>query len=151
VKNSSLELLRLFMWLACVFHIGVGLALNLDIGLKEWVAASLYGARVDWNDPQFVYILRPLGAFMIALGIMAAIAARNPLANRSIVHGFAVLWVLRGLQRIVFLDEVQRAFAIPAAKSVGTMVLMVTLALALVVLARSAASGAASRPGPPTA
>jgi hypothetical protein len=151
VKNSSLELLRLFMWLACVFHIGVGLALNLDIGLKEWVGASLYGAHVDWNDPQFVYILRPLGAFMIALGIMAAIAARNPLANRSIVHGFAVLWVLRGLQRLVFQDDIETTFAIPAARSMGTMVLMFAMALALVVLVRSAASAGVRRSGPVTA
>jgi hypothetical protein len=100
---------------------------------------------VDWSDGQFVYILKPLGAFMIALGIMAAIAAREPLANRPIVYGFAVLFTLRGLQRLLFMDEIQRVFSITSSRSVLQMVVMWALALILVLLLRAASSGANRR------
>jgi hypothetical protein len=69
---------------------------------------------------------------------MAAIAARNPLANRSIIHGFAILFVLRGLQRVLFLQEIQTAFAIPLAKHFGTMVFMLALAALLFFTTRAA-------------
>ncbi len=109
------------------------------------MGGTLYNARVDWTDGQFVYILKPLGAFMIALGIMAAIAARDPLGNRAIVLGFAVLFTMRGLQRILFMDEITRVFAIPSGRSLLQMAIMWSLALALVLLLRAASGGSNRR------
>jgi hypothetical protein len=147
MNNSALGLLRVFLWGICIFHITVGLALNLNIGLKEWVGSGIYGASVDWSDAQFVYILKPLGAFMIALGIMAGIAARDPLGKRAIVYGFALLFTLRGLQRLVFMRDTEAAFAIAPGRSLGTMAVMLLLAIVLLFLAR-AASGPAGQPQP---
>jgi len=121
------------------------LSLNVDIGLREWVGSSLYNAQVDWSDGQFAYIMKPLGAFMIALGVMAAMAARDPLGNRPIIIGFAVLFTMRGLQRLLFMDEIERVFAIPSSRSLVQMVVMLSLAVVLVILLR-AASGGSSRP-----
>ena len=125
----------------CAFHVLVGLSLNVDLGLKEWVGGTLYNAQVDWSDGQFAYIMKPLGAFMIALGVMAAMAARDPLGNRSIIIGFAVLFTMRGLQRLLFMSEIESVFAIPSSRSLVQMVVMLSLALALVLLLRAASTG----------
>jgi len=130
----------------CAFHILVGLSLNVDLGLKEWVGGTLYNAQVDWSDGQFAYIMKPLGAFMIALGVMAAMAARDPLGNRPIILGFAVLFTMRGLQRLFFMNEIESVFAIPSSRSLLQMVVMLSLALALVLLLRAASAGGSSRP-----
>jgi len=110
------------------------------------VGSSLYNAQVDWSDGQFAYIMKPLGAFMIALGVMAAMAARDPLGNRPIIIGFAVLFTMRGLQRLLFMDEIERVFAIPSSRSLMQMVVMLSLAVVLVVLLRAASAGSSSRP-----
>jgi heme A synthase len=113
----------------------VGLSLNLDIGLKEWVGSGLYNAQVDWSQPQFVYILKPLGAFMFILGVMAAIAARNPLRNKLMVYGFVLLWLIRSLQRLIFWGEIQDAFAISSGSMIsGTIFVFLSGALLLVLL-----------------
>ena len=143
--NSNVARLSWFLWVVCAFHILIGLSLNVDLGLREWVGSSLYNATVDWSDGQFAYIMKPLGAFMIALGVMAAMAARNPLGNRSIIIGFAVLFTMRGLQRLLYMGEIERVFAIPSSRSLVQMVVMLALALGLVLLLR-AASGGGSRP-----
>jgi hypothetical protein len=130
----------------CSFHVLVGLSLNVDLGLKEWVGGTLYNAQVDWSDGQFAYIMKPLGAFMIALGVMAAMAARDPLGNRPIILGFAVLFTMRGLQRLLFMNEIESVFAIPSSRSLLQMVVMLSLALALVLLLRAASAGGSSRP-----
>ena len=122
------------------------MSLNVDLGLREWVGSSLYNAQVDWSDGQFAYIMKPLGAFMIALGVMAAMAARDPLGNRPIIIGFAVLFTMRGLQRLLFMDEIERVFAIPSSRSLVQMVVMLSLAVVLVVLLRAASAGSSSRP-----
>jgi hypothetical protein len=121
------------------------LSLNIDLGLREWVGGTLYSAQVDWTDGQFSYILKPLGAFMIALGVMAAMAARDPLRNRAIIIGFAVLFTLRGLQRLLFMNEIESVFAIPPSRSLVQMVVMLLLALALVLLLRAASASEGQR------
>jgi len=145
MSNPNVRWLSLFLWFVCAFHVLVGLSLNVNLGLREWVGSSLYNAQVDWSDGQFVYILKPLGAFMIALGFMAGIAARNPLGNRPIIIGFAVLFTLRGLQRLLFMDEIQRTFAIDSGRSLLQMVVMWGLAISLLLLLRAASGGSARR------
>ena len=145
MSNPNVRWLSLFLWFVCAFHVLVGLSLNVDLGLREWVGGTLYNAQVDWSDGQFVYILKPLGAFMVALGIMAAIAARDPLRNRSIIVGFAVLFTLRGLQRLLFMDEIQRVFSIAPSRSLLQMAVMWALAIALLLLLRAASGGAGRR------
>ena len=132
--NTALTLLKVALWITCAFHILVGLSLNLDIGLKEWVGSGLYNAQVDWSQPQFVYILKPLGAFMFILGLMAAIAARNPLPNKLIVYGFALLWLVRSLQRIIFWQEIENAFAIPTGSLMSGTIFVFLSGVLLVVL-----------------
>src|SRR5919108_963466 len=122
--NSNVAWLSRCLWIVCAFHVLIGLSLNVDLGFKEWVGGTLYSAQVDWSDGQFAYILKPLGAFMIALGVMAAMAARDPLGHRSIIIGFAVLFTMRGLQRLVFMNEIESVFAIPASRSLVQMVVM---------------------------
>ena len=143
--NSSVTRLSWFLWIVCAFHILVGLSLNVDLGLREWVGSSLYNARVDWSDGQFAYIMKPLGAFMIALGVMAAMAARNPLANRSIIIGFVILFTMRGLQRLLYMREIESVFAIPSSRSLVQMVVMLAFAVALGLLLRAASGGEGRR------
>jgi hypothetical protein len=133
--NAALTLLKLCLWITCVFHILVGISLNLDLGWKEWVGSAIYYADVDWSQPQFVYILRPLGAFMLTLGLLAGIAALDPLRHKSIVYAFILLWTLRTLQRLVFWGQIQDAFGIANDRMIsGSLVVFGSGVLLLVFL-----------------
>ncbi len=134
MKSTSYRLLQAFLWFICAFHLLVGLGVNLSPAFAQGVA-GYYGARVDWT-PQFLYILKPLGAFMIALGVLAAGAALDPLKHRLIPYGFATLFVLRGLQRLVFRREIVDAFSIAPGRLVAQTVLFLAMAAALLFLHR---------------
>lgn len=139
--NTALQLLSIALWIACVFHVLVGLSLNLDIGLKEWVGSALYSADVDWTQAQFVYILRPLGAFMLVLGVLAGVAATDPLRHKAIVYAFILLWIIRTLQRLVFWNSIQASFGISTGSMIsGTLVVLgsALLLAALLLLSRRA-------------
>jgi hypothetical protein len=148
--NPNVAWLSRFLWIVCAFHVLVGLSLNVDLGFREWVGGTLYNAQVDWTDGQFAYIMKPLGAFMIALGLMAAMAAMNPLGNRAIILGFVVLFTMRGLQRLLYMREIESVFAIPANRSLIQMVVMLSLAVALFLLWRSASGTGSQRAIPAT-
>ena len=74
MQTMAQRALRLYLWFIAAFHLFVGLSVNMSQPFTRLIAAW-YGATVDWT-PQFVYILRPLGAFMIILGLLAGFIAR---------------------------------------------------------------------------
>ena len=133
---KAINALQFFLWFVCAFHLLVGLSLNVPLVPLELIA-RYFGASVEWT-PQFVYILKPLGAFMCVLGGLAAAAALRPLRHKAIVYGFVALFAIRASQRLIFQQELQSAFAIPSARNVGSMVLFFAMAAILFVLYRFA-------------
>jgi hypothetical protein len=141
--NSKLNgLLQIFLWFICAFHVIVGLGLNLSSGFPQ-IMAGYYGATVAWT-PELLYILKPVGAFMIAIGIMAAAAARDPVGHRSIVYGLVALFVIRGLQRIAFAEEIASAVAIDSTRNIINAVIFLLLGGVLFFLYNAASKGAGS-------
>ena len=142
MKSTSLRLLQVYLWFICIFHLMVGIGVSVSSGFPARVAAY-YGARVDWT-PQFTYILKPLGAFMVVLGLLGIAAAMDPLKHRLIAYGFAGVFVIRTLQRIVFMQQLQDAFAIEPGRNLLHIVLFSAMAVALFALQRRAERDAAN-------
>jgi len=142
MSEASLRVLKVLLWFVCAFHVLVGLGLNLWPGFPQ-IMAGYYGASAEWT-PQFVYILKPLGVFMFALGILAAGAARNPLGNGLTIYAFAVVFIMRAGHRILLGPVVHDAFQISASRNTFNAVFFLTLAIVLVVLYRLA-SGKTAR------
>jgi hypothetical protein len=109
--------------------------------------ASVYGAEVNWT-PEFTYIIKPLGAFMFVLGLICIAAVRNPLKNPMIIYGFAVLFVIRAMQRVLFAQEIFETFSIGVSRNIVNITFFFAMAAVLIVLERLARREAA---GPATA
>lgn len=106
-----LRLLRALLILVCVSHLLLGL---VAFSSPEWTAraaALFYGAHVE-ASPAAAHLMRMIGAYMLAVGVMAAMAARDPGKNRTLVLGVCVLLALRVIQRLVHAEEVHRAFEV---------------------------------------
>ena len=69
----------------------------------------------------------------------AAVAARKPLGHPAIIHGIALLFLMRGLQRFIFMEEIAAAVNIEAARNIGNGIVFLVLAILLIVLNRLSA------------
>lgn len=134
MTSTTFKALQFFLWFICAFHMIVGLSLNIPLVPLQTIA-DYYGARVEWT-PQFLYIVKPVGAFMLVLGGLAGVAALAPLRHGAVVYGFVALFTIRALQRLVFQNEVSAAFAMAPARNLGAMVLFFAMAAALLMLYR---------------
>ena len=137
------QVLQGLLCFVCAAHVVIGVGVNLAPGFPP-IVASVYGATVDWT-PQFTYILKPLGAFMLTVGLLAGIAATDPARHTAIVHAVAVLFVIRSAQRMFFADETLRAFGITLARDAAVASLFLVLAAALVLLVRKVPAGPGAR------
>ena len=141
MPSTAQRALKAYLWFIAIFHLFVGLAVNMSEGFTRMIAAG-YGATVDWT-PQFSYILHPLGAFMIVLGFLAAVAARDPERYDAVIFGFIGLFLIRSMHRLVFGSVLTSAFGISASRNTFNMILMAVLAIVLFLLWRAARA----RPG----
>ena len=133
MKNNARIALQLTLWIVCAFHLVIGGGVNLSDGFVE-TAARMYGAEPRAWNPQFLYILRPLGVFMVALSVLAAGAARSPARHRLTIYVFAGIFFTRGLQRILFDDQLQDLFGIDRGRNFGNMIFFFFSAALLIVL-----------------
>ena len=136
MKGSAIKFLQGMLWFVCIFHLVVGAGLNLSPQMAPFMA-TVYGAEVDFT-PEFTYILKPLGAFMFALGLICIAAARNPLQNQMIIYGFATLFAIRAIQRLVFAQEISDNFNIGWSRNIVNMIFFLAMAATLLVLERLA-------------
>jgi hypothetical protein len=136
MNSNLLRALQGLMWFVCAFHVAVGVGLNAAGRDFIDTMAGFYGAEQKEWSTQFLYILRPLGAFMLALGIAAAAAALDPRRYRAVIWAFVVLFAIRATHRILFADEVETIFGIASSRSTMQMVFFYVLAAALLVLER---------------
>jgi hypothetical protein len=136
MPTTSQRVLKAYLWFIAIFHVFVGVAVNMSPTFTRAIAAG-YGARVDWTA-QFTYILHPLGAFMIVLGLLAGAAAREPERYEAVILGFVVLFAIRALHRVVYGGVLTEAFGIAPSRNTVNLVIFAAQAILLFVLWRAA-------------
>jgi multisubunit Na+/H+ antiporter MnhG subunit len=138
---TSLGILRAVLVLVTAAHLFLGAVAFISVPdmITRW-AASTYGATITLT-PALQHVVRILGAFMLAVGIMAAFALRDPVRNRAIIDGIAILQLLRVAQRVFFSSQIQEVFAVPSGRLMLQSAFFLALGLALLLL-RPAPAGA---------
>ncbi len=95
--------------------------------------SELYGAHVQWSD-ETIYLIRVLGSFAFALGILACFAVVDPIGNRVVGWGFVALFLLRDVQRHLYYSELERGFLLSPTKNLLTTLFFLIQAMILIVL-----------------
>jgi hypothetical protein len=131
---NKVTALKVVLTLVCLTHLGLGIV--AFTGLPEPVtrtASAFYGVTISMT-PQLQHVVRILGAFMIAIGVLSGFALFNPQQNRAIIDGVIVLLLLRVLQRVIFARDIHEAFALPYGRLWMQAAFFTALALALLFL-----------------
>ena len=144
----ALSALKALLWFIAVYQFACGFLLLMTPGFAQLVVAW-YGATVNWTD-QFTFILKPLGAYMLMTGLIAASSARATVPHPTIITSLAVLFTVNALYRILRFQFVQQTFGIASWHLIGQIVVLLGLAGGLMLLSRAAveATGAVAGDAP---
>jgi hypothetical protein len=124
--------LKLLLGWVFAGHVLTGLLAFVSGEAAVRFAASLYGADFI-PHPQFLYIIRPLGVYMLGFALLQFLAIRDPWRYRPAIDATLVVLALRQLQRIVFAPDIFAAFGIPPARHwLATAVFTLTAVLLLI-------------------
>ena len=129
-QHRGITLLAGFMG---IYHILMGI-----LGIVSGSTAA-WGAHVLWHanvvvDPQFSYLAKFLGAYVVAFGVMMLFIAKDPVRYGSLVYVAVVVAVLRITERLVFAGELKAAFGIGMERTIITIIIVGALNLGLLLL-----------------
>ena len=116
-----------------VYHLLIGILGLVSGEMAARVGAAVYGAHVEVT-PQFSYMAKYLGAYVIAFGVMMLLLASDPVKYRKLVYVAVLLAVVRILSRLIFASELQAAFGIGMNRSLMTIAAVAVLNIGLVLL-----------------
>ncbi|MBI4496918.1 MAG: hypothetical protein HY689_03335 [Chloroflexi bacterium] len=135
VRGNS-AVIRLLLAVVCAGHAVTGFAALLSGKPALRFGAAFYGARFEPSS-QFLYIIRPLGAFMLGLAYLHYLAFLNPWQYRRVIDATLLVFALRQFQRIAFRRDAYAAFGIPPRRH-WTLTLSLQVLAAALFLARLA-------------
>lgn len=132
MKPSDIAL-RIMLGLVALSNIVIGL-LGVIPAIPVRQVATLFYSAVLMVSPQVEHITQMFGAYMLTLGILAALAIRDPARNKLIIYGVVFMLFLRTLQRILFAGQASSVFGIPLGAYWAQTVIYFAVAVALVFL-----------------
>jgi hypothetical protein len=141
--TKSHIILKVLLGLTALSNIFIGL-LGVIPAIPVSKVATLFYSAVLTVSPQLEHITQMFGAYMLTLGILAALAIFDPIKNKFIIYGVIFMLFLRTLQRVLFANQASIVFNIPVvAYWVQTVVYFaVALLLLLFILKVTKASKA---------
>ena len=104
--------LKVLLGLAALSNMVIGL-LGVIPAIPVHKVATLFYSAVLSVSPQLEHITQMFGAYMLTIGILAALALLDPVKNKFIVYGIIFMLFLRTLQRIIFANQASLVFDIP--------------------------------------
>lgn len=95
-------------------------------------AKQIYGARFS-DSPQFSYILRPLGVYLLAMSLIQFAAVRHPRRYKRVVDFTIALFALRQFQRFFFRERITSTFGIAPERHLKSSLFFAFWGLALLL------------------
>ena len=135
-RHTGIKVLAAFMG---IYHILMGILGIVSGSTAAWGAHVLWHANVT-VDPQFSYLAKFLGAYVVAFGIMMLFIAKDPVRYAALVYPAVVVAALRIAERLIFARELKTAFGIGLERTIGTIIVVGALNLALLLLKPRGAS-----------
>jgi hypothetical protein len=129
-RHTAIRVLAGFMG---IYHILMGILGIVSGATAAWAAHALWHATVT-ADPQFNYLAKFLGAYVVAFGCMLLLIAKDPVRYSALVYPAVVVAVLRIAERLIFAGELKTAFGIGMDRTIGTIIVVAALNLGLLLL-----------------
>lgn len=131
--GHSYRLLQVALVVAGIPPLGFGLAAMIDAKYVQRIIRTFSGA-VARPTAELNYLLKPLGVYLVAFGVMLLVAMADPARYRSLIVLGSVVLFARGVQRLMLTKELNRLFQIPVAVNIRHCIYLFSIAATLFFL-----------------
>lgn len=125
--------LKVVLAMICIYHVVLGLATFVSGDLTVKLAKTIFGLNLEMT-PQMSYIVQLLGVYAIVFGVVAGMAALDPLKHPVLLNVIVLLYALRIMNKLLSMNQFQQAFGASMTKVWTDIVLLAAFGVAVVAL-----------------
>lgn len=118
---------RAVLWFVAIYHVAMGAIMFISGELTLKIARVLGGVNIQ-GSPELGVLSEILACYVIAFGLMMALAAWNPLKYRGALTVGLVLFGLRTLQRFIYAEKSMDVFHVPLTSHYAGTVSVIVIA-----------------------
>ena len=129
-----LRIVRFECTLIAIYHIIIGVAATIMPEGAAKLAPVMYGISLEVlapMKPEYLIIIRFMGAFAFVFGLLMVLAAWNPLRNSNIILCGAIFFLVRILDRILGADTLIGSFNTTSSQNWAHIMLMASFVIIL--------------------
>jgi hypothetical protein len=108
-RKATPMVLKLVLYSIALYHLGMGLGALLSERVAEQLAWSVFGIRLKLA-PQASYLVKLLGVYVIAFGLVVCVAAQAPERNPALLQIIVLLYALRIANKVGHQELYKEAF-----------------------------------------
>ena len=132
---NKMLILRILLAYVAATHLLLGLAATVvpPGDFADLIIQVTYGGAFEIGAVTH-HVIRVLGAFMMAVGVMAVFAVFDPQRYIAVIYTIMFLFVVRTLQRVLFAGEIEENFDISLVRLIGQSIFFLALGVAILLL-----------------
>lgn len=132
---NKMLILRILLAYVAATHLLLGLAATVvpPGDFADLIIQVTYGGAFEIGAVTH-HVIRVLGAFMMAVGVMTVFAVFDPQRYIAAIYTIMFLFVVRTLQRVLFAGEIEENFDISLVRLIGQSIFFLALGVAILLL-----------------
>ena len=130
-KNNP-TLLVAILYFSSIFHIIGGLMILFSQESAQCYCEIVFGYILNINK-EMEYILRNLGVYALAFGIILFFSAKNPIRHKPVILSLVIIYVFRVFNSLFTIETIHSSFQVPVYRIYIAIFILTTILILLIL------------------
>ena len=130
-KNNP-TLLVAILYFSSIFHVIGGLMILYSQESAQTYGEIVFGYILNINQ-EMEYILRILGIYALAFGIILFFSAKNPIRHKPVILSLVIIYVFRVFDSLFTIETIHSSFQVPVYRIYIAIFILTTILILLIL------------------
>jgi len=131
IKNHP-ALLVATLYFSSIFHVIGGLMILFSQASAQYYCEIVFGYILNINQ-EMEYILRNLGIYALAFGIILFFSAKNPIRFKPVILSLVIIYVFRVFNSLFTVENIHSIFQVPVYRIYIAIIILTILSVLLTI------------------
>ena len=130
--TNNPTLLVVTLYFSSIFHVIGGLMILFSQESAQCYCEIVFGYILNINK-EMEYILRNLGVYALAFGIILFFSAKNPRRHKPVILSLVIIYVFRVFNSLFTIETIHSSFQVPVYRIYMAIFILTTILILLIL------------------
>ena len=130
--TNNPTLLVVTLYFSSIFHVIGGLMILFSQESSQCYCEIVFGYILNINQ-EMEYILRNLGIYALAFGVILFFSAKNPMRFKPVILSLVIIYVFRVFNSLFTVENIRSIFQVPVYRIYIAIIILTILSVLLTI------------------